>query len=93
MRGQFHQVCRTRESVPDEPLGCCWWPYACSIPVPWARSRFENRGAAVVDGGIVGPPPRDSGTTRLYLSGPDDAVRQVSEVLAAAAILALLGTA
>ncbi len=24
-----------------------------------------------VDGGIVGPPPRDGATTRLYLSGPD----------------------
>jgi 3-hydroxyisobutyrate dehydrogenase-like beta-hydroxyacid dehydrogenase len=24
-----------------------------------------------VDGGVVGPPPRDAGTTRLYLSGPD----------------------
>ena len=26
--------------------------------------------AAFVDGGIIGPPPRDAGTTRLYLSGP-----------------------
>jgi hypothetical protein len=26
--------------------------------------------ATVVDGGIVGPPPRAAGTTRLYLSGP-----------------------
>lgn len=26
--------------------------------------------ATVVDGGIVGPPPRTAGTTRLYLSGP-----------------------
>src|ERR1700751_4498068 len=24
-----------------------------------------------VDGGIVGPPPREPGTTRLYLSGPE----------------------
>jgi 3-hydroxyisobutyrate dehydrogenase-like beta-hydroxyacid dehydrogenase len=31
--------------------------------------------ARVVDGGIVGPPPRDRGTTRLYLSGVEaDAV-------------------
>lgn len=28
-------------------------------------------GARFVDGGIVGPPPRTAGTTRLYLSGPD----------------------
>ena len=27
-------------------------------------------GAELVDGGIIGPPPRDSGTTRLYLAGP-----------------------
>ena len=27
-------------------------------------------GAAYVDGGIIGPPPRERGTTRLYLSGP-----------------------
>jgi len=26
-----------------------------------------------VDGGVIGPPPRDAGTTRLYLSGPDAA--------------------
>jgi 3-hydroxyisobutyrate dehydrogenase-like beta-hydroxyacid dehydrogenase len=30
----------------------------------------ELRGAELVDGGIVGPPPRRPGTTRLYLSGP-----------------------
>jgi 3-hydroxyisobutyrate dehydrogenase-like beta-hydroxyacid dehydrogenase len=28
------------------------------------------RGAELVDGGIVGPPPHRPGTTRLYLSGP-----------------------
>jgi 3-hydroxyisobutyrate dehydrogenase-like beta-hydroxyacid dehydrogenase len=33
--------------------------------------------ATVVDGGIVGPPPRRPGTTRLYLSGPEDAVARV----------------
>ena len=27
----------------------------------------------VVDGGIVGPPPHEPGTTRLYLSGPEAA--------------------
>ena len=25
----------------------------------------------LVDGGIIGPPPREAGSTRLYLSGPD----------------------
>src|SRR2546425_5130966 len=29
----------------------------------------ERAGATFVDGGIVGPPPRTRGTTRLYLSG------------------------
>ncbi len=32
-------------------------------------SLVEDAGASFVDGGIVGPPPRTSGTTRLYLSG------------------------
>ena len=31
-------------------------------------------GAVYVDGGIVGPPPDQAGSTRLYLSGPDAAV-------------------
>jgi 3-hydroxyisobutyrate dehydrogenase-like beta-hydroxyacid dehydrogenase len=30
---------------------------------------IEAAGAAFVDGGIVGSPPREAGTTRLYLSG------------------------
>src|SRR6185437_5084895 len=30
----------------------------------------ETAGATFVDGGIVGSPPREPGTTRLYLSGP-----------------------
>jgi 3-hydroxyisobutyrate dehydrogenase-like beta-hydroxyacid dehydrogenase len=34
-------------------------------------------GGTVVDGGIVGPPPRRSGTSRLYLSGPPAAVERV----------------
>src|SRR5439155_547886 len=29
----------------------------------------EKGGATFVDGGIIGPPPRKPGTTRLYLSG------------------------
>ena len=36
----------------------------------------EAGGASFVDGGIVGPPPQNRGTTRLYLSGKD-AVRLV----------------
>jgi 3-hydroxyisobutyrate dehydrogenase-like beta-hydroxyacid dehydrogenase len=30
-----------------------------------------DRGGRFVDGGIIGPPPYQRGTTRLYLSGPD----------------------
>jgi 3-hydroxyisobutyrate dehydrogenase-like beta-hydroxyacid dehydrogenase len=33
-------------------------------------SIVEERGAVYVDGGIIGAPPWESGTTRLYLSGP-----------------------
>ena len=33
----------------------------------------ERAGAAFVDGGIVGPPPRRPGTTRLYVSGKEAA--------------------
>jgi 3-hydroxyisobutyrate dehydrogenase-like beta-hydroxyacid dehydrogenase len=34
-------------------------------------SMLEAAGARFVDGGIVGPPPKVPGTTRLYLSGPE----------------------
>jgi 3-hydroxyisobutyrate dehydrogenase-like beta-hydroxyacid dehydrogenase len=44
---------------------------------------LSERGITVVDGGIVGPPPRwPGGATWLYLSGPDRAVRQVNELFA-----------
>jgi 3-hydroxyisobutyrate dehydrogenase-like beta-hydroxyacid dehydrogenase len=33
--------------------------------------RVQEGGATYVDGGIVGPPPRTAGSTRLYLSGAD----------------------
>jgi 3-hydroxyisobutyrate dehydrogenase-like beta-hydroxyacid dehydrogenase len=33
----------------------------------------EKGGATFVDGGIVGPPPRTAGTTRLYLAGAEAA--------------------
>ncbi|MET8167382.1 DUF1932 domain-containing protein [Streptomyces sp. NPDC005329] len=38
---------------------------------------FENGAVTVVDGGITGPPPRETGRTRLYLSGDDTAVARV----------------
>ena len=31
---------------------------------------IESAGATFIDGGIIGPPPRKPGTTRLYVSGP-----------------------
>ena len=42
------------------------------------RAIVEPTGARYVDGGIVGPPPSESGTTRLYLSGAEAA--SVAEV-------------
>ncbi|MDR6974077.1 3-hydroxyisobutyrate dehydrogenase-like beta-hydroxyacid dehydrogenase [Streptomyces sp. 3330] len=38
---------------------------------------FEGGAVTVVDGGITGPPPREPGRTRLYLSGDDTAVARV----------------
>jgi hypothetical protein len=38
--------------------------------------------ATVADGGIVGPPPRSAGTTRLYLSGPEAAVARLESLFA-----------
>ncbi|MCX4703586.1 NAD(P)-dependent oxidoreductase [Streptomyces sp. NBC_01373] len=38
---------------------------------------LHGTGATLVDGGITGPPPREAGTTRLYLSGHDTVVSGV----------------
>ncbi|MFE9442309.1 DUF1932 domain-containing protein [Streptomyces sp. NPDC006602] len=38
---------------------------------------LQGTGARLVDGGITGPPPREVGTTRLYLSGDDTVVAGV----------------
>jgi 3-hydroxyisobutyrate dehydrogenase-like beta-hydroxyacid dehydrogenase len=40
-------------------------------------------GAVFVDGGLVGPPPRREGTTRLYLSGPAGDAERVARAFAA----------
>jgi 3-hydroxyisobutyrate dehydrogenase-like beta-hydroxyacid dehydrogenase len=37
-------------------------------------SLVEGAGARFVDGGIVGPPPKTPGTTRLYLSGKESSL-------------------
>ena len=49
-----------------------------------AREVEETLGgtATVADGGIVGPPPRSAGTTRLYLSGPAAAVARLESLFA-----------
>lgn len=41
---------------------------------------LDARGVVVVDGGIVGPPPRQADSTILYVSGNDDAVGVVGRV-------------
>ena len=38
---------------------------------PDTARTIAGRVSRFVDGGIVGPPPREPGTTRLYLSGPE----------------------
>lgn len=48
---------------------------ANAIAPPTARAIAAERGdSQFVDGGIIGPPPRESRTTRLYLSGVGAAV-------------------
>lgn len=47
---------------------------------------FEGTAVTVVDGGITGPPPRETGQTRLYLSGDDTAVARVSALFAGTAL-------
>jgi 3-hydroxyisobutyrate dehydrogenase-like beta-hydroxyacid dehydrogenase len=45
---------------------------------PDTAREIAARVTRFVDGGIVGPPPREPGTTRLYLSGPEaDAVAEL----------------
>ncbi|MFD4141128.1 DUF1932 domain-containing protein [Streptomyces sp. NPDC058572] len=43
-------------------------------------------GATVVDGSIIGSPPSDSKTPRLYLAGPEDALASVASLFAESAV-------
>ncbi|WP_425246188.1 DUF1932 domain-containing protein [Streptomyces sp. NEAU-NA10] len=47
---------------------------------------FEGSGTTVVDAGITGPPPRETGTTRLYLSGDRTAVARVAALFEGTAL-------
>jgi 3-hydroxyisobutyrate dehydrogenase-like beta-hydroxyacid dehydrogenase len=42
--------------------------------------RLEAAGARVIDGALIGPPPGDTATTRLYLSGDADASATVAQM-------------
>ncbi|MER7662813.1 DUF1932 domain-containing protein [Streptomyces sp. NPDC096193] len=43
-------------------------------------------GATVVDGSIIGSPPSDSKSPRLYLSGPEDALASVASLFTGSAV-------
>ncbi|MGW0597296.1 DUF1932 domain-containing protein [Streptomyces sp. NPDC002776] len=43
-------------------------------------------GATVVDGSIIGSPPSDSKSPRLYLSGPEDALTPVTSLFSGSAV-------
>ncbi|MGV9558231.1 DUF1932 domain-containing protein [Streptomyces sp. NPDC003401] len=47
---------------------------------------LADGGATVVDGGITGPPPREPGASRLYLSGDAGAVARVAALFAGTAL-------
>jgi len=49
-----------------------------------ARAIGESLECAFVDGGIVGPPPREAGSTRLYLSG--ERAEDVAELFAGSVV-------
>jgi 3-hydroxyisobutyrate dehydrogenase-like beta-hydroxyacid dehydrogenase len=51
---------------------------------PSTAQELANTVARVVDGGIIGPPPRSPGTTRLYLSGVE--ADSVAELFAGTAV-------
>jgi hypothetical protein len=50
-----------------------------------------SRAGSFVDGGIIGPPPREPGTTRFYLSGP--AAGEVAAAFAGSPLEALVVSA
>lgn len=72
------------EAATGRPGGAPWHFLDANAVAPETTRRVANLvapvGARFVDGGIVGPPPRRPGTSRLFLSGPD--ALDLSETLA-----------
>ncbi|MFI5803066.1 DUF1932 domain-containing protein [Streptomyces sp. NPDC051561] len=50
----------------------------------------EHSGATAVDGSVIGSPPSDSKSPRLYLSGPADALHSVARLFEGSAVQARL---
>ncbi|MGI5411099.1 DUF1932 domain-containing protein [Streptomyces chartreusis] len=50
----------------------------------------QRSGATVVDGSVIGSPPSESKRPRLYLSGPDEALRPVAQLFDGSAVQARL---
>ncbi|MFD4589159.1 NAD(P)-dependent oxidoreductase [Streptomyces rubiginosohelvolus] len=57
-------------------------------PTTMARinSTMEPFGATVVDGSVIGSPPSESKSPRLYLAGPGEALSRVAELFAGSAV-------
>ncbi|MEV5782239.1 NAD(P)-binding domain-containing protein [Streptomyces sp. NPDC052287] len=50
----------------------------------------QRSGATAVDGSVIGSPPSDSKSPRLYLSGPADALRPVAQLFEGSTVQARL---
>ncbi len=51
---------------------------------------LQHSGATAIDGSVIGSPPSDSKSPRLYLSGPAEALRQVAKLFDGSAVQARL---
>ncbi|SBW24253.1 hypothetical protein FDG2_4084 [Candidatus Protofrankia californiensis] len=50
------------------------------------ESLLTRAGGAVVDGCLIGPAPREPGTTRLYLAGPHHLTGEITALFAGSAV-------
>jgi 3-hydroxyisobutyrate dehydrogenase-like beta-hydroxyacid dehydrogenase len=80
-----HAALEVASEVASAAPGLSGWTYIDANAIAPATAEqvgatVARAGAVFVDGGIIGPPPVGSGTTRLYLSGPT--ALDVSERLA-----------